>query len=43
MDLGNKARPHYHLCLFFNGNAYRSLGVFELGRPRPCRISLRLW
>lgn len=23
---------HYHLCLFFNGHAYRCLGLFELGR-----------
>lgn len=31
-EVGVNNNTHYHTCLFFNGNAYRSLGVFELGR-----------
>ena len=28
-EVGEKNNTHYHICLFFNGNAYRSLGMFE--------------
>lgn len=42
-ETGELNRPHYHLCLFFNGNAYRSLGVFELGRPNLYNRIVKAW
>lgn len=42
-ETGQLNRPHYHLCLFFNGNAYRSLGVFELGRPNMYNRIVNAW
>jgi len=40
-SVNNKA--HYHLCLFFNGNAYRSLGKFELGRSNMYNRIVKAW
>ncbi|WP_144203410.1 inovirus Gp2 family protein [Shewanella sp. KCT] len=31
-EQGQDGKVHFHVCLFLNGNAYSSLGSFELGR-----------
>ncbi|WP_371874335.1 inovirus Gp2 family protein [Shewanella algae] len=31
-ESSNTGHSHYHICLFFNGYAYRCLGLFQLGR-----------
>ena len=31
-EMSGRDKCHYHVCLFFNGHAYKSLGKFELGR-----------
>jgi hypothetical protein len=31
-EVSNTGRDHYHICLFFNGHAYRCLGLYQLGR-----------
>ena len=36
-------KPHYHLCLFFNGNAYSSLGNYELGRDNMFNRIHKAW
>lgn len=42
-ETGDHNKPHYHLCLFFNGNAYRSLGKFELGRSNMYNRIVKAW
>ncbi|MGI2071427.1 inovirus Gp2 family protein [Shewanella baltica] len=42
-ETGIYNKSHYHLCLFFNGNAYRSLGAFELGRPNMYNRIVKAW
>lgn len=42
-ETGEHNKPHYHLCLFFNGNAYRSLGKFELGRSNMYNRIVKAW
>lgn len=31
-EIGERGRPHYHLAIMLNKDAYSSLGMFELGR-----------
>ncbi|MCT8857518.1 inovirus Gp2 family protein [Shewanella xiamenensis] len=42
-ETGEHNKPHYHLCLLFNGNAYRSLGKFELGRTNMYNRIVKAW
>lgn len=42
-ETGIHNKPHYHICLFFNGNAYRSLGKFELGRSNMYNRIVKAW
>lgn len=42
-EVGENNNTHYHVCLFFNGNAYRSLGVFEFGRNNMYNRIYKAW
>ncbi|MCL1090931.1 inovirus Gp2 family protein [Shewanella profunda] len=42
-EMSGRDKCHYHVCLFFNGNAYKSLGKFELGRANMYNRIHKAW
>ena len=40
---GRYGKPHYHFCIFLNGDAYRSLGRIELGRENLYNRIVNAW
>ncbi|WP_442199846.1 inovirus Gp2 family protein [Shewanella xiamenensis] len=42
-EISGRDKCHYHVCLFFNGHAYKSLGKFELGRANMYNRIHKAW
>ncbi|WP_107947279.1 inovirus Gp2 family protein [Shewanella baltica] len=42
-EMSGRDKCHYHVCLFFNGHAYKSLGKFELGRANMYNRIHKAW
>ncbi|MBW3513369.1 inovirus Gp2 family protein [Shewanella sp. NKUCC01_JLK] len=42
-EISGRDKCHYHVCLFFNGHAYKSLGKFELDRANMYNRIHKAW
>lgn len=42
-EVGQAGRPHYHLVIFVNRDAFNTLGQYELGRPNLYNRLIEAW
>ncbi len=42
-EYSKSSRPHYHVALFLNGNAYRAIGEYQLGRDNLYNKIIQAW